>query len=76
MTWNYRIIQHDGSSPVYYEVHEVFYDEAGKITSWTSDPIDLTGESKSGIDRTLKQISSDCKQPVLSESELIKLIGE
>lgn len=74
MTWNYRIIKHDIKKPAYFAVHEVYYDDAGKITLWTSEPISLTGESNKDILADLKHLIKDTKEPVLSETELLKLI--
>lgn len=73
MTWNYRIIKHDFKKPAYFAVHEVYYNDIGKITNWTVGAIDLTAESRKDILETLKQIATDSKMPILNESELIKL---
>lgn len=72
MTWNHRIIKHDIKKPAYFAIHEVFYEEDGKINGWTQDPIDISGESREEILRILKQISLDIKTPVLNESKLLK----
>ena len=72
MTWNYRIIKHNTSKQNHFALHEVFYDDKGKITSWTEQPIDIVGESKADIERALKQMLLDIDTPVLTESELLK----
>jgi hypothetical protein len=72
MTWNYRIIKLDQTKRGYFAVHEVFYNDKGKITNWTEHPIDITGESKVEIKRILKQMTLDVETPVLIESELPK----
>jgi hypothetical protein len=47
--WNYRIMKHsDGKNEPWYGIHEVFYDENGKISSWTTNPIE-TGFSPSEL---------------------------
>lgn len=74
MTWNHRLIKHNLKKPAFLAVHEVYYDDAGKITSWTMDPIDLTGDNKSEIISLLKQITVDIETPILSETELIKTV--
>lgn len=71
MTWNHRLIKHDLKNPAYLAVHEVFYND-GKISSWTVDPIDLTGKNKAEIKHLLSQISIDIDTPVLSEKVLLK----
>lgn len=72
MTWNYRIIMHDKSKPKYFAVHEIYYDEKGNIESWTADPINITGDSKQEILKTLKHMIEDTKHSILQESELEK----
>ena len=34
-TWNYRIIQFPNGAK---QLHEVFYDDDGTLTSWTAEP--------------------------------------
>ena len=72
MTWNYRIIKHDTEKRNYFAIHEVFYDNKGKITSWTENPIDIVGESKAYIKSVLKQMVVDIETPTLKESELLE----
>ncbi len=72
MTWNYRIIKHDAEKPSYFAVHEVFYNDKGKITSWTENPIDIIGQSNNDIKSILKRIILDIKRPTLKESELVE----
>lgn len=72
MTWDYRIIKHKKGKSVYFAVHEVFYDENGSITNWTTEPINLTGENRTDIIKILEQIATDIRQRVLEESELLK----
>lgn len=73
MTWNYRIIKRDLRRPSYFAVHEVFYNDKGKITNWTSDAIDLTGKNPRDITKTVHMILEDIKTPVLVETELLKI---
>ena len=72
MTWNYRIIKHDSEKHSYFAIHEVFYNNNGKITSFTENPIDIVGETKIDIKRILKQMTLDTATPTLKESELLK----
>jgi hypothetical protein len=76
MTWNHRIIKHDLKKPFYLSVHEVFYDDSGKVTSWTANPIDITRENRAEINRLLKQITRDIQTPILSESKLKKEVED
>jgi hypothetical protein len=74
--WNYRIIEHDLSQPSYYGLHEIYYDDDGRITNWTAKPIDITGESQVNIEQMLKQMILDCELPTLKESALEKSINQ
>lgn len=42
MTWSYRLIlnEEDPDNPCY-AMHEVFYNDEGKPTSWTSSPVEV-----------------------------------
>lgn len=74
MHWIYRIIKHDKSKPVYFAVHEVYYDDKGRIENWTADPINAIGDNKQEVLKTLKHMIEDTKQPVCPElSRRVKL---
>jgi len=72
MTWNYRIIKHDSKKPGFFAVHEVFFNNKGKITSWTENPIDIVGNSKTDIKSIIKQITLNIETPTLMESEFLE----
>jgi len=74
MTWNYRIIKHGTKKHTYFAIHEVFYDDKGKITNWAERPIDIIGESEIDIKRILKQMTLDIETPILNEIDLLKTI--
>ena len=38
--------------------------------SWTAEPIDVVGDNKQEVLKTLKYMTEDIKRPVLKESEL------
>ena len=68
MTWNYRVIRRENENgDRTYQIHEVYYDEAGRIELWTADAVEPSGES-------LAELREDClyflqafRQPVLVE---------
>lgn len=50
MTWNYRVMRHvfdvpDGETETQYAIHEVYYDESGKVTNWTKDATSFFSET-------------------------------
>ena len=68
MTWNFRLVKHTERSPrrVWYGVHEVFYNESGKLWTMTQDPVQIDGESAKDALAYLRMIQHDLKRlPVL-----------
>lgn len=68
MTWNFRLVKHTERKPkrVWYGVHEVFYNDAGKPMGMTQDPVAIDGESVKDALEYLEMIRRDLKRlPVL-----------
>lgn len=70
MVWNYRVMRHksdaDGHGEMLYAIHEVFYDETGKVTTWTQDPCGSPmGETPEEMSRDLVQILAAISEPIL-----------
>jgi len=67
MTWNFRLIRHsEGPAPLWYAVHEVFYNDAGEPFTMTEDPVDITGESPAEVQKYLEMVQQDIRRlPIL-----------
>jgi hypothetical protein len=77
MIWNYRVIHHDKSDYPDFAIHEVFYDKGGKVESWTLNPVDASGGSKTEVIRVLEMMLKDTnKYPILVESQLEEAIRD
>ena len=66
--WNFRLVKHiqPKSRSVWYGVHEVFYNDAGKPWTMTEEPVQVDGESTRDIIAYLEQIIHDLSRlPVL-----------
>ena len=73
MTWNFRLVKHAeaGSRHVWYGVHEVFYNDAGKPWTMTEDPIQVVGDSQKDVIACLNLIKRDlARLPVLDADKL------
>ena len=71
MTWNYRVIFYDDNwSDLQCCIHEVFYDEKGKIASWTADAVGVSGTNKKELLQTLKQMKAALDKPFLKEKQV------
>ena len=67
MSWNYRIVKHDEADEVYFQIHEVYYDEKNDIEAYTEDTVHPCGETKEELISDLKNMLHDAeKYPVLS----------
>lgn len=70
--WNYRLVRHAPSTAKiggktveveeWYAIHEVYYDGDGNINGITSDPIQLTGDSKDAVLYAINLIDNDIKR--------------
>jgi hypothetical protein len=52
---------------IYYAIHEVYYDEDGKVNGWTEEPIRILAESLEDLKFTLERLVECFDKPVLDE---------
>ncbi len=50
---------------MYFQVHEVYYNEAGRPDGMTLHPIHIGGDSLEDIEWTLDKIQESLKRPIL-----------
>lgn len=70
MSWNHRVlaVQHvDGS--IQFQIHEVYYNNLGIPTTYTENPISISGEDIDSIKWQLKHIKKCLKKPILWHGE-------
>jgi len=71
MTWNYRVIKReDEQNGCAYQIHEVYYDDAGKIETWTKEAVKPLGESLEALREDCAHFLQAFRQPVLVEEEV------
>ena|ERR1044071_8073651 len=81
MTWNYRVIKTHIDDPPHgkvdwFALHEVHYasnnggEDYPNIRAWTSDPVDLSGDSVADIRGTLDLMEKALDKPVLDNDDL------
>ncbi len=72
MTWNYRIVQHrDELEETVFGIHEVHYDENGKITSFTEEAV-IVGTDLLELSETLNKIGKAFDKPVLNIDNILE----
>jgi len=63
MSWNYRIFKREypdaAGQTTYYELHEVYYNSAGKIVAWTIDPMSGPADSVDDLMSGLRMMARD-----------------
>lgn len=62
MTWNNRIFRHKVKDSEYYQIHEVYYSERGKLDGYTEDAISPRGDTVEELIEHLEQLLSDAKR--------------
>lgn len=67
MTWNYRVIFNKDV----FQIHEVYYNEAGEITAISQDPIAPVGETLEELQGDLEYYLHALKRPVLKMDEIV-----
>lgn len=69
--WNHRVVRRtappitkNGPPYVYYEIHEVYYDEQGMM-GMTQEPINPHGESLEDLKWVLEKMLASLEKPVI-----------
>jgi hypothetical protein len=65
MAWNNRILAHEHEGEVYFQIHEVHYDEQGVPNMYTEKPVSVGGESIESIEWTLGHMKQAIEKPIL-----------
>ena len=70
-TWNYRVIKSlDPIEGDTFQIHEVYYDENGKIEMLTERPTELAEGSMESLKSTLKAMLDATRKPALQEASV------
>lgn len=73
MTWNHRIMAAPDGDGYEYGLYEVYYNEKGEPTGYTSDAIPIVGESIKEIRWILDKVEEALMKPVLSYEDFPKV---
>jgi len=68
-SWNYRIIKTIGYGEPIYRIHEVYYDDNGKIEGWTKEPVLPYGENVDELREDIYYFLQAFRQPILELKE-------
>ena len=69
MTWNHRIVKiKDTDGADWLSIREAFYNSKGELTSYTSEPVDVSGETVKELQRTLKWMGEALSKPIIDDA--------
>ncbi len=75
--WNYRVMRHVVEDEVIHSIHEVYYDENGKVNGWTQEPIFVSStEGIEGLRWQLVEMEKATSKPVLDCDTGFEIAGE
>ncbi len=70
MTWNYRIMKKKNSEGSFeYGIYEVYYDENGKVSSWTQESLTPVYSSSDDLEYEMKVMMEAFKKETLEYKE-------
>lgn len=67
--WNYRIIKTIEQGQPLYRIHEVYYNDNGKIEGWTEEPMLPYGESLDELREDIHYFLQAFREPILKLEE-------
>lgn len=67
MTWDYRVVEDKGTFAIY----EVYYNDTGKITAITENPLGPQGETVKELEEDIEYFRRALEMPVLRMGEIV-----
>ncbi len=74
-SWDYRFVRRVVDEEETVHIHEVYYDEAGRITMWSQESVAPQGEDPDGLVADLELMAEAAEKPVLDHAELPGALG-
>ena len=77
-TWNYRVIHRREQLPGVigaediYAIHEVHYDDQGRVTGIAENPSPVQAETIKGLNETRMLMAVACSKPILEWDDIAK----
>ncbi len=70
MTWNHRVVRHEGDDGPYFQIHGVYYDKDGEPNSITANAVAPFGESPEELKREIQLMLAACGKPVINYEDI------
>jgi len=65
MSWNWRLLAHELDGDVFFQIHEVYYDEFGNPNGYTQNPVSVGSETVEGVKWVLDEMVACLGKPTL-----------
>jgi len=65
MSWNHRILVHGSNNEFRFEIHEVYYNDAGEPYAYSAEGTRVCGGNLKEVSWALKQMEECTKKPIL-----------
>ena len=69
MTWNHRVVKiKDSDGADWLSIREAFYNSKGELTAYTSEPVDVSGETLGELRQTLRWMGLALSKPIIDDA--------
>ena len=65
MGWNHRVLAHEDGEDMYFEIHEVYYNEENIPNGYTENGVSVGAENIKGIKWVLNKMNECADKPIL-----------
>jgi hypothetical protein len=73
--WNHRVCKNTEQGEIFYNIHEVYYDDDGKVEGWTQNAVAPLGNDLDELRNELKWMLEALDKPILDlADELLKVL--
>ena len=65
LKWDYRILAYEYDGEVYFQIHQVYYNEEGKPAGYVESPASVGSKEVKGVRRILNKMPECLEKPIL-----------
>ncbi len=69
--WNYRVVEHTVREEIFYQIHEVYYNDKDEITLMSVDPIAPAGDNRVELKQDIEKMLEATMKPALIKDNIV-----
>ncbi len=69
MSWNHRVMRFSNDSEEWFGVHEVYYHEDGRLRGYTTEAVNVMGETVEELRAILERMLASLNKPILTADD-------